>query len=68
MVARKKRRVLRICMESPCDSETRYIALRGDESEEEISELANGIFLDWANYGHSVIDESEVPRGEEIEG
>lgn len=59
-------KVLQIVMESYSDSHKVFIALSGDETEEQIDELARCAFFEWANYGHSVIDASDVPSDAEV--
>ncbi len=43
---------------------TEYIELDGDETEDDRNQMAADAFANHCSYGHSVVDESDVPTGE----
>jgi hypothetical protein len=49
---------LKITMEWPRDTNSmrEYVELRGNETDEELQQIASDVFSNYSNYGYEVID------------
>lgn len=59
-------KILRVSCESDFGSQTTYFRVADDETEARLEDIASVEFYNFANYGYSIVDESEVPSDEEI--
>lgn len=56
------KKYLRVDIELPTETQEVFLPLTGGEWPTEIDEMAAHAFFDVVNYGHHVVDESEVPE------
>lgn len=61
-------KVLVVLMECGRQSNTVYLRVADDATEQEVQDLAKAAFHEWADYGYSIVDESDVPSDVEIQG